>query len=35
LRLVQMLAQQIGGVVEVASEPGTEFRVTFPGPEGV
>ncbi len=29
LRLVQMLAGQLGGTVETGSGPGTEFRLTF------
>jgi two-component sensor histidine kinase len=29
LRLVQMLAQQLGGTVEAGNGPGTEFRLTF------
>jgi PAS domain S-box-containing protein len=29
LRLVQMLARQLGGTVDVKSSPGTEFRVKF------
>jgi two-component sensor histidine kinase len=33
LRLVQMLAGQLHAIVEVASNEGTEFTVTFGGPK--
>ena len=30
LQLVQMLSEQLGGVVQILREPGTRFVITFP-----